>query len=342
MPRCLRNDQYIKTGQRLRSYGVLSESVIELVAQFAAKQAEYETYQDFFVDMGVGEPFLHVASDGSGVPVVDVAARATNEQGVLVIHAPMEMALNQAQLYLIATLAGVYPEYRIIGFGNPSGDRFYHKEHNLTFWRRLKLLMTNNQRGLVAAELDYLQGQGVERMHHVGFSYGSLKAVLEAEYLPEGSVETVTLIDPVARPRSIFRLARDFANTYGPLGKYVNQVGLETYHKARGDAAKDRNHRKALLRPINVTIAFLLARIDIFKRLRRMIVRQPQAVVTVAWGTASELGDDKATRSRMAGINADQPEAYRIQQLPLLNLEHALANDVHLYAAITGQGIMRR
>ncbi len=197
------------------------------------------------------------------------------------------------------------------------------------------MLITNNQRALVAAELDYLQSQGINKTYQVGFSYGALKAVLESEYLPTDSVEGVILIDPVAKPRSIFKLARDFAKTYGPLGKYVNQVGLKTYHEARGVAAKGRDHQRALWRPINIVIGLLLARVNIFKRLQKVLTHvQPQARATVAWGTASELGDDEYAQRSLAAFGTG---ASAVQQIRLEGLEHAFANDVHLYAAVVGQ-----
>lgn len=330
------DELYNTTKARLSSYGVFKRGVVERIAKLAAVQSRFKTYQDFFNEVGVGEPFLHIAADGSGVPVIDVASRPGEYEGVLVVHAPMEMPLNQAQLYLIATLAKANPGYRIIGFGNPSGDRFFYKEQNLKFWRKAKILLTGNKQGLLEAELDYLRSQGVTKTHQAGFSYGALKAVLESQYLPQGSVQSIILIDPVAKPRPLLKLARDFSKTYGPLGKYVNQVNLQTYHTARGDAAKGRNHRKALLRPVNIIIATLLARLDISKRLKQALVQQPTASVTVAWGTASELGDDKLIVSNIEKLKLSGIDA---RGLRFTGLEHAMANDVFLYAAIVRQSI---
>lgn len=318
-------DLYTITAQRLGGYGVFSDETVTAVAKLAAKQATFTTYQEFFAAMGVGEPLLYRCADGSGVPVIDVSARTASQKGTFVIHAPMETGLDESQLYLIATLVHAFPAYRVIGFGNPSGDRLFFKEQNLTFWKRASIAFTKNQHPLVSAELEYLRTHGAKRLHQVGFSYGALKAAIESQYLPEGSVDSLVLIDPVARPRSVVRLARDFAKTYGPLGKYVNQVELETYHRARGDAAQNRNHRKALLRPINRAIGFLLARTDIFKLLAAVIERHPAASVSVAWGVASELGDDARMLAKLA------PD---IRQIRLKGLEHALANDIFLYAAI--------
>lgn len=323
---------YDSTKKRLTSYGVFGGDVVERVAKFAACQSGFATYQEFFASVGVGEVFLHTTK-GGGVPVVDVPARTNVEKGVLVIHAPMEMPLNSAQLYVIATIAGLYPEYRVIGFGSPSGDRFYYKSQDLTFWKRAGLLVGFSQKALVAPELDYLKSQGIAKTHQIGYSYGALKATLESQYLEPGLVESLVLIDPVVRSRSIFKLIRDFSKTYGPLGKYVNASDLKTYHEARGDAAKGRNHREALRRPISIVIGLLLARTNIFKRLQKVISMQPQARMTVVWGTASELGDDGYTQQYLSIMP--------VQQLRLEGAEHALANDVHLYGAIVGQGLSR-
>ena len=283
--------------------------------------------------MGIGEVKLHTLENGDGVPVMDIAAKHTPEKGVIVVHTSMETPLDPNQLYQLATIAGTNPEYRVIGFGNPSGDRYYFKAQELSFLKRLRVALFKDMRPIIAPELDYLKQNGISEWYQIGYSYGALKATTESEYMERGSLKGLLLVDPVARPRNLIKLMRDFSKTYGPLGKYVNSTNLETYHKARGDAALNRNHNKALLRPINVTIAVALSRIAVLKRLKRVMTRQPQMKTMVAWGTASEIGDDAYMQKKLDALSAHG----RIERVCLEGLEHAFANDVHLHAAIIKQ-----
>lgn len=330
---------YHSTEQRLVSYGVFTPAVIDQIATLAQHQGTFRTYRDFFTSTGVGEPFVYTVKNGDGVSVIDIPARDTQE-GVLVVHTSMATPLDASQLYQLATLAAANSTYRIIGFGNPAGGVQYIKAQELNFWRRFKVAVFRDMSPVVAPELAYLKEQSLTRWYQIGFSYGALKATAESEYMDPGSLQGLLLLDPVPFTRSVIRLVLDFKRTYGPLGKYVNRVNLQTYHDARGDAAEGFG-KNALLRPINIAIAVALSRNAIYERITRVMNMQPRAKIAIAWGSKSELGDELRTRRSIAAINQGGVLKDRVQSFRLEGAEHAFVNDIHLYAAIVKQFLVK-
>jgi len=139
-------------------------------------------------------------------------------------------------------------------------------------------------------------------------------------------------VDPVAHSRGLRQLIHDFRATFAPMGKYVDRTQLEPYFNARRDAAKSKHHKGALRRPISIAIGILMARFDFISNLKKLLNLHPNLKVTVAWGSKSELGNDAHMRTSIHQLAHDYPE--HIKALRLKDDEHALANDIHLYAAI--------
>lgn len=319
------------TAKRLKQYGIFSDKTIQTVAEFSLKQSRCKTYQEFFKAMGMPKPTLFITTKGNGVPVLKVTPKQ-KPLGTLVLHLPMANPLDENQLYHIATVAGVNPQYQIIAFGNPSGEPYKFKQQNLSLLQKLSVAFTNNLKPLVAAELEYLKEQAVTNAHHVGYSYGAHKALIECYYAEPNSVKSITLIDPVAHPRGFKQLVHDFKNTFQPLGEYVNRAHLQTYLDARDAAAKTKHHDHGLTRPINIAIGVLLRRVDLIQMLEKVLKRQAGITATVAWGSESELTNDAHLKVSMHRLKYESKQ--NVLPLRIEAGKHALANDVHLYAAI--------
>lgn len=324
-------DIYALTKSRLHSYGLFSDATIRTVADVARAQQKHASFRDLFKEVGIPTVATHTTQSGRAVTYVDLPAKSKTATNTLVLHTSMGNPLDPNQLFQVATIAAANPRYRIIAFGNPSGAPHYIKQQGLRPADWFAVAFTKNVQSIVDAELDYLRSQGVTHAIHAGYSYGALKAVVEAIHSEKGSVDGIILVDPVASPRSPVRLAKDFARTYEPLGSYVNRVELPSYHEARGESAKIREYRKTLLRPINIAIGLFLARADILQYLQKASERHPKARVVVAWGTESELGD---TNRLQDGIQQLEADGFLVEPLPLHGDKHALANDIYLHAAI--------
>ncbi|MGH7217833.1 MAG: hypothetical protein ACREGE_00085 [Candidatus Microsaccharimonas sp.] len=324
------------TAARLRRYFPFSAKAIAAVSQYAATQVQFKTYKEFFksVDISEGATLYSTARHGS-VEVIDIAPQG-DEKGAIVVHLPMGNPLDPNQLYQVATIAGTNPGYRVIGFGNPSGKPYYHKDQNLTFMKRWGIASLRSTRPLVEAELSYLDSQGIRSAMHVGFSYGAIKALIESTHSEKGTVKNLVMIEPVSHTRSLRRLIDDFKSTLGPMGKYVNNTGLETYKEARRHGIEGKQINRGLVRPISLAVAFMLSRFNLRTELQKFITKNPEVPITVVWGSSSELIDD----ARMATVIAELKAAGApLQAIRLPGLHHALANDVHLHAVIIRQAL---
>ncbi len=329
-------DVYITTKQRLRAYNLFSDETVEAVAKVAEHQSSHESYEDFFKSVFMPIPSLYINKKGEGVPVVDIPAKS-KEKGVIVVHLPMANPLDANQLYHVATVCATNPEYRVIAFGNPSGEPFLYKEQNLNFWKRMGIGATRNLRPLVSAELEYLREQDISNVHLVGYSYGAHKALIETSFIEAGRVQSLTLIDPVAHPRYVKQLIEDFQRTFKPMGGYVNRTKIQTYFDARAEAAKTKHHKYALARSINIAIGFMMSRLDFIPLVKKLLAAHPQIHVAVAWGTHSELGNDAHVKTSLHQLAHDNPG--RVTRLRLEGDTHSFANDVHLYTAIVTQSL---
>jgi pimeloyl-ACP methyl ester carboxylesterase len=328
---------YTATTQRLSDYNLFSARTIKTVATIAKKQAGYAQYQDFFADVHMPKPFLFTAEKGRGVPVVDIISAKGKVVDVIVLHLPMANPLDPNQLYHIATVAAAHPNYRVIAFGNPSGKPYSFRQQNLSVWQLLAVAFTNKLRSLVSVELDYLHSQKITKAHHVGYSYGAHKTIIETYYAEPGTVQSITLIDPVAHPRGFKQLIHDFSNTIHPLGEYVDRTRISSYFEARRDAAITKHHDAALRRPVNIAIGLLLRRLDFINMFEKVLLKHPNIFATVAWGGKSELGNNAHMSVSMHRLSHQDPVHVRAMRLP--NDKHAFANDIHLYAAIIHEAI---
>lgn len=325
--------------KRLQAYGVFSDTTLRTVEGVAKEQEAYATYQDYFASLNMPKPHVFMGTKRCGVPVVDIPSRQKISEGTVVIHLPMSNPLDPNQLFHIATIASALPAYRIISFGNPSGKPYKYRSQNRSLRQLFKTALTNDQRSLISPEVEYLRKQNITRAHHVGYSYGAHKALIEARYLQAREIASLTLVDPVAHPRGLRQLIRDFKSTFTPMGKFVNRTGLQIFFDARRDTSKSGHHMTALRRPVSVALGILMARFDMMPKLGALLAVHPTLYVSVTWGSKSELGNDAHMQAGLSELAGKYPG--RVQSLRLKDDEHALANDIHLYAAIVHESLER-
>lgn len=324
--------------ERLRSYGIFSDETLRAVEAVATTQASFETYHQYFASLSMPKPIIFKASRRRSVPVLDIPSRKKLAKGTIVIHLPMANPLDQNQQFHIATIASALPNYRIIAFGNPSGSPYAYRGQNRELSELFGIAFTSKRRALVSPELEYLHKRGITNAHHVGYSFGAHKAVVEAQYLGD-EVASLTLVDPVAHPRGIKQLIHDFQSTFTPMGKYVDRTNLNIYFDARRDAAKTAHHKAALRRPISIAIGIFMARFDFMKNISKLLVNDSKLKIAVAWGSKSELGNDAHMNTSLHQLATQHPS--RVQRMRLKDDAHALANDIHLYAALVYEALQR-
>lgn len=329
---------YDSTAKRLREYYAFSDETINAVAKFAETQASYKTYQDFFETVGMPEAKIHRIGKKQGAVVIDIIPKKLAKRAI-VMHLPMGNPLDPNQQYQVATIAGLFPDARVIAFGNPSGGKYSHVEHDLTVLQKLGIAAGANVKPLVAAELDYLKTQGIKNAYFAGYSYGALKALVSAKYVEEGMVQGVITVELVSHPRSPLKLVNDFKQTLEPLGSYVQATQLTTFQAARDTSIGGRDYHKSLRRSINLSIGSLISRMNALKLAQQLLRRKPNLQLTMAWGSKSELVDDVRMVQAIDQINVAFPG--RVKGIQLYEHKHGLANDVHLHAAIIHEALQK-
>ncbi len=322
---------------RLKTYHSFSRATLRAVRRLAKKQASYATYGEYFGAVNMPNPTLFALDAHHGVPVVDIHPKGAKK--TLVLHLPMNNPLDTNQQYQLATFATLFPKMRVIGFGNPSGGKYSYKEQNLRWWERLGIASGLFTRPLVKAELEYLATQGITRAYHVGYSYGATKALIASRYAEQGTVKGVVAIERVSRSFTPFHLARKFYASFSPLEGYAQRTGVQTYIDARRDAGKGSNFSEGLRRPINVAIGWMLASISGTRLTKKVLRAHPRTPVTLVWGTASELVNDATTQRQAARLKNEFGR--RVRTIRLEHQHHALANDIHLHAAIVHESLAK-
>ena len=110
------------TTERLESYYPFAGDVIDNVAEVAGRQKSFETYQQFFDNVGVGQAKTYELLDHQPVSILDV--RRKEEESVLMVHLPMANPLDSNQKFQVATIAATNPTTRVIAAGNPSSNQY--------------------------------------------------------------------------------------------------------------------------------------------------------------------------------------------------------------------------
>lgn len=324
---------------RLKAEGYFSAKTIAAVEATAKLQQNSSTFQDFFQAVGLETPtfFKH---GKFGVSAVDCKPSVQPETGVLVVHLPMANPLDTNQLFQVATIAATNPSYRVIAFGNPSGGPYAFAGQNLSIEQRRAIASGKNVKPLINAELAYLKSQDIQHVSHAGYSFGALKAVIASYYSGDITVDALITIEPAAHPRGMMQLVGDFLRTDRPLNTYVNRSKTPIFIEARKAAVSGTDYKRGLLRPINIAIARLLAKADFIDWLTKTMVRHPHVNVTLAWAGKSELGNDAHFKSSAHHLGQAMPG--RFNPMRFAEAHHALANDIHIHAAIIREALSRQ
>lgn len=326
------------TAERLNNYYAFSPEVVDDVAEFAEYQRSFEDYKDFFGAVGVPEVQVIPVGNKSGLTVVDIRPKDHDESTAIIMHLPMANPLDTNQLYQVATIAGTNPDNRVIAFGNPSSGEY--KGQRLTSAEKI-VLGDGDLFPLVAPSVEYVEKQGVESANEIGYSYGALKSVAAA-YYGMYSVATALAIEPVSHPRSLLRLGRDFMSTDKALSAYTDAPGLDSYKQARKDAVSMKNYLAGLVSSTNRTIAGVLASTD-FRTWADQVLAgglwgPGVGKLTLAWGSESELADDETMQKMLYGLKRAHGES--VNGMRLVGQKHAMANDVHLHAALVKESLL--
>ncbi|MDQ5972050.1 MAG: hypothetical protein QG553_209 [Patescibacteria group bacterium] len=315
------------TAERLEGYGVFSPDAVDAVAEFADFQASFKTYQEFLASQGITEDML----EQKGLPYIDIRPTEHDPAEALAIHLPMANPLDANQLYAIATIAGTNPNKRVVAFANPSGPGY---DGNWLMHSERHKVVRGNGRPLVAPLDHYLSQAGIDTVDHYGYSYGVEKAL--AASMGHASVKSLILLEPASvESRNLVSLGLAFAKSAGRLEEYVQACNLPTFEDAREDSVGALSYNIGLARLTNLAIARYIGQGRFFANYRQALLANHNASATVAWGSESELASDDILSSTL-----DKPGyRQRSNTLRLVGHGHAVANDIHVQAAVVLEGL---
>ncbi len=315
------------TAERLGGYQVFSPHVVDAVAEFADFQASFKTYQEFLTSQGITEGMLA----DKGLAYIDLRPKEHDPAEALVVHLPMANPLDPNQLYGIATIAGTNPNKRIIAFANPSGPGY---DGNWLLHSERRKVVRGNGRPLVASLEHRLSQVGIDTVDHYGYSYGVEKAL--AASMGHTSVKSLILLEPASvEPRNLVSLGLAFAKSAGRLEEYVQACNLPTFEDAREDSVGALSYNLGLARLSNIAIARYISQGRFFANYRHALLANHNASATVAWGSESELASDQILSNTL-----NQPGyTQRTNDLRLVGHGHAVANDIHVQAAVVLEGL---
>ncbi len=327
----------ISTAERLENYYPgFSPDVVDVVSDFADYQASFEDYRDFFGAVGIPDVETVTFDGNTGVTVVDVRPEDYDAKHAIIMHLPMGNPLDTNQLFQVATVAGTNPDSRVIAFGNPSSGRYkgqtLPREHK-------KQIVSGLLSPLVRDGNKYIENSGIELTDEAGYSFGALK-VLASAYAGTHLMRHVVSVEPVGKKRNLAKLTYDFIKSNKALGQYTKAPELPIYTQARDDAVSDLEYFKGLARPTNIAIARALSNSGLYSHMFDTLFFNPGSDLTVAWGSESELSNDDRMTKLVNDLKKTS-EGHRVSSMRLEGQKHALANDIHLHAAIIKQALSK-
>jgi hypothetical protein len=324
----------MNTVTRLEGYFPFAPEIIDHVGEVAERQAVM-SHSEFMASVGAHEvkPF---SPDGRTIiEVLDILPENADPKAAMMIHLAMANPLDANQRYQIATVAAANADRRIIATGNPSAFGYASGVLNR---RQRRLVALGDFRPTVEALLKYTEQEKIERVDQIGYSYGVDKAVAVARYDAFEVPHTVAIEPASVVQRGVMKLGLTFGSTAKALKGYVNANELPAFLAAREESIGGMEYNSGLLRLTNIATARGIAKGGFEMDLDEAMVVQDSMKTILAWGSESELAPDNVM-VRLAQTFADNYGPHRVEAIRLPGQKHALANDVHLQAAIVAHAL---
>lgn len=324
----------MSTQERLEGYG-FNPHVVDTVSDFADQISQHDNYSETFEAVGIGE-LKTVQYDGyMPVSLLDIRPEEHDPKAAMFIHLAMANPLDPNQLYQIAAIAGTNPNTRIIAAGNPSGPGY--NTGKLTQSQR-KAVAHGDLRPVVDPMVKYAEENGIDWADQVGYSFGADRAMTAATS-DAYQVRKAVAIEPASvKDRNLVKLGLAFGSTAKHLDHYVKESGTPAFEAARKDSVGAMAYNLGLARLSNIAIARCLSIRGFEQRTDDALEVHPETEATIAWGTESELAINGLMKPIVHRLQRSHG-AQRVNPVVIEGGKHALANDIHLQAAIVLNGL---
>lgn len=344
------------TIERLSSYQIFDEDVVERVAQVAHDQNR-SSFAELADQHGLQDGPQRFRAPEQRSPLEYVhfqPAGDYDETKVRLLMTPMNTPVDNNMAMRALRLFAADPSAPLVVAGAPAaiGNR-----SNLPNLRELPKIWQGDLRALVRPALRYLMDEtDALWIDAIGYSYGAdaaASAAAEAlEYTLE--VDRAVLMEPASTAdRGLLKLGQAFQSSEAPLQGYVDATESQPLFEARrqSDVGMAR-YLGGLMRLSNVAIAHALSSNSFPARVAQALDAQPALRTTIVWGQNSELADGQNLAAAVADLHKRYGrfrEVYgtaryhygqpRVNSLVVPNMHHAGADDIDLHAALVLQSL---
>lgn len=312
------------TAERLVGYYPFQQDVIDTVAEHAEIQQNFGIYQGYLKSVGIDVNDIEKKTE-----LLDIKPKEYDDREALLLYLPHANVFDAGQLVQIGTIAGTNPNRRIIASSNPGGPGY---NANRLHMDSVTDVVGGNFTATNEGLRRFISSEEIETIDQYAASYGisRLLAMMHSGVVGVRSAvmfEPVTVVDWQGNP---FKLGSAFKKSDKRFAEYVAASQTPIYEQARNDSVGKVMYGLGLLRLSNIVATLGMTRSDFEENLDQALDKHPGARPTLAWGTASELGDDVAT-TEIAENSDSEP-------IRLVGHGHAVINDIHLQAAVVLQG----
>lgn len=331
------------TAERVSQYFDFSDDVLASVTE-AAERQNCLTFKELVMDLRINEGPLIIPGENGSKPIEVLEFKPKSdydERYKRVLQTPFGSSIDECTVWQAARVFGADPTVPLVLQGGPSSEK--PDVGRLTLGEIGFVAITHNLRPTVDPLLRYLKKQGVTQTEHMGYSAGSDKAATAIQYSDRYDQEVITgvLIEPATvLKRSLLNLTLTFIRSGKPQRGYIDKSGCSQYI-----ACWDRNTQMDFIRYClrlgrlsNLAVATALSRDGFAGRLDATLASQPNSVITVGWGTKSELTDNPSME-RIVSAALQEFGSQRLHCMPLRGMYHAGMDDLDLYAAMMLQGL---
>lgn len=322
------------THNRLKEIYPFDDEVLNIVNNVAESELNlsWSEYQSKF---NVPEVQTFEPTNGKSIQVLDIKPKDYNS--TIIYHAAMGNSVDPNLIMHVLPFSRALPDRRIIATGNPS--RLGNGYGKLSINDAQKVYR-GDLRPVVHPILEYINNEGIDKVSHVGYSYGADKVLASVQYSHQydHSVSSSIVMEPASvKKRNMLSIAKDFKSTEEYLNKYINETNSKPFLEARKESGGLLGYSLGLLRISNLAITSSLTMDKFQERAESALLNQSESNMSIMWGSESEL----AIHGLMVEITSSLKEKFgdRVQSICLEGQRHAMCDDIYFYCAIILQGM---
>lgn len=305
--------------------------IVERAHEVEDLQNEYQgNYRAYLKDFRFPEEFIDNAREA-----IDINTKDRDPRDVMIVHQPMANPLRPHRLVALAGLAHMFPDRRIISYGNDGHPGNKHMKLNSAARQSIAL---GDFRPYTSRISGFVGRIDPKRVVNVGDSLGSELAMVTSSSI-KAEDNQVVAIEPVrVKPRSLWGLGKAFKSTEKHFRKYLDENQQDVYTNAfEKQGGGNVGYPLGLLRLSNLAVASGLTKNKFGEE--TAIALNSGSRVRVVRGGSSELADNDGmqiiNQQLKEGLVSDGSYADSV----LVGDTHAFTNNLFKLNTVIAQSI---